>query len=178
MALAVTGNCLRRLAFGHATAEAAAKDILAAGGRPPAVDDEGNGRGRPRDPWQRDLVERLQTYAGGALVDFCDIKLEWETAGTSDSDFRRKVWAACRRIAYGQTASYAQLATCAGQPNAARAVGNCMAKNPMPLIVPCHRVVAAGGKLGNYSAIGGISTKRRLLEMEASCFSGAPLQLS
>ena len=64
--------------------------------------------------------------------------------------------------------TYGELAVAAGQPRAARAVGNCMAGNRVPLIIPCHRVVRAGGDIGPYSAAGGSATKRRLLEMEAA----------
>ena len=73
----------------------------------------------------------------------------------------------CRRIPYGRTMSYAELAAKAGSPNAARAVGNCMAGNRIPLIVPCHRVVCSDGRLGSYSAPGGTRMKRRLLDLES-----------
>ncbi len=75
--------------------------------------------------------------------------------------------AACRRIPWGQTRSYAQLAAVAGRPGAARAVGSVMAKNRVPLVVPCHRVIASSGQLGGYSAPQGLSLKRRLLAMES-----------
>ncbi|MEX1224432.1 MAG: MGMT family protein, partial [Pirellulales bacterium] len=75
---------------------------------------------------------------------------------------------ACRRIPIGQTMSYAELAAVAGSPGAARAVGNIMAGNRVPIIVPCHRVVGSGGSLGGYSSSGGLRTKRRLLSLEAS----------
>jgi methylated-DNA-[protein]-cysteine S-methyltransferase len=74
---------------------------------------------------------------------------------------------ACRKIAPGKTLTYAELADKVGSPGAARAVGNCMARNRFPLIIPCHRVVGSNGHLGGYSAAEGIPFKKRLLELEA-----------
>ena len=79
--------------------------------------------------------------------------------------FHEKVLAAARRISYGRTATYGELAARAGSPRAARAVGQAMAHNPVPLIIPCHRVLAAGGRLGGYG--GGLDLKRRLLGLES-----------
>ena len=78
--------------------------------------------------------------------------------------FRRKVLTEARRIPYGRTVTYAELARRAGSPRAARAVGQAMAHNPVALVVPCHRVVAAGGGLGGFG--GGLALKRRLLALE------------
>lgn len=80
--------------------------------------------------------------------------------------FHRKVYKALCKVPAGQTITYAELAKRAGSPGAARAVGTAMAKNPFPVIIPCHRVVAGNGKLGGYSGRGGVATKRQLLEME------------
>ena len=82
------------------------------------------------------------------------------------SPFRRAVWAALRRIPRGRTLTYAALARRAGRPGAARAVGNACGANPLPLFQPCHRVVAAGGRLGGFSA--GAAWKRRLLAGEGA----------
>ena len=78
--------------------------------------------------------------------------------------FHRKVLAALARVPYGRTVTYGQLAARAGRPRAARAVGSCVARNPVPLVIPCHRVVASGG-LGGFG--GGLDMKRRLLALEA-----------
>ncbi|MCK4277043.1 MAG: methylated-DNA--[protein]-cysteine S-methyltransferase, partial [Phycisphaerae bacterium] len=78
--------------------------------------------------------------------------------------FHRKVLTAARRIPYGRTATYGELARRAGSPRAARAVGQAMAHNPVALLIPCHRVVAAGGGLGGFG--GGLALKRRLLALE------------
>ena len=80
--------------------------------------------------------------------------------------FYRSVLEACRRIPYGQTASYADLARAVGKPNAARAVGGAMARNPLPLVVPCHRVLRADGSIGGFSSAHGVDEKIRLLRLE------------
>jgi O-6-methylguanine DNA methyltransferase len=115
-------------------------------------------------PWQRQLVKLLQGYARGASVDFSSVPVQLDAA----SDFRRNVLNACRKIPYGRTVSYGQLAAQVGVPGAARAVGTCMARNSLPLLIPCHRVTRAGGEIGPYSACEGTKTKRRLLDMEAA----------
>jgi methylated-DNA-[protein]-cysteine S-methyltransferase len=80
--------------------------------------------------------------------------------------FARKVLAACEKIPAGKTVSYSQLAGMIGKPRASRAVGNALARNPIPLIIPCHRVIHSDGSLGNFSAFGGTSTKKKLLALE------------
>jgi methylated-DNA-[protein]-cysteine S-methyltransferase len=80
--------------------------------------------------------------------------------------FSYRVLTACRTIKFGQTTTYAGLAKKAGQPNAGRAAGNALAKNPLPLIIPRHRIIRTDGKLGGFSAPGGINVKKRLLDHE------------
>jgi methylated-DNA-[protein]-cysteine S-methyltransferase len=80
--------------------------------------------------------------------------------------FRRQVYAIARTIPAGGTLSYGEIADRLGDRSAAREVGEAMGANPFPLIVPCHRVLAAGGKLGGFSARGGVATKQRLLSIE------------
>ena len=82
------------------------------------------------------------------------------------SEFQQAVLDACRRIPYGQTATYADLARAAGRPGAARAAGSTMARNPMPIVIPCHRVVRTDGGLGGFSSVRGVGEKQQLLEME------------
>ena len=109
------------------------------------------------------LVHRLQAYAKGAKKDdFLDIQLDLGCY----SDFQRRVLSLCRKIPFGATLSYGQLAAKAGSPHAYRAVGGCMAGNKIPILIPCHRVVLANGSVGSYSAPGGMRTKKRLLELE------------
>ena len=113
--------------------------------------------------WFPSLRLRLERYACGEKVDFddCHVELPSMTA------FQQRVVEATRKIGFGQTLTYGQLADKAGSPAAARAVGNVMASNRVPIIIPCHRVVASGGKWGGFSAPQGLSLKRQMLEMEA-----------
>jgi methylated-DNA-[protein]-cysteine S-methyltransferase len=112
--------------------------------------------------WNPDLRRQLERYARGEPVDFaeCVIDVPATTA------FRKRVLESTRRIGYGETATYSELAAKAGSPGAARAVGNVMKSNRIPLIIPCHRIVGAGGP-GGYSAPQGLALKQRLLAMEA-----------
>jgi methylated-DNA-[protein]-cysteine S-methyltransferase len=82
--------------------------------------------------------------------------------------FRRQVYAATRSIAAGTTATYGEVARAIGYPNGAREVGAALSRNPFPIVVPCHRVIAANGALTGFSAAGGLETKRRMLELEGA----------
>jgi methylated-DNA-[protein]-cysteine S-methyltransferase len=82
------------------------------------------------------------------------------------SPFARKVLTSCSKIPSSKTVSYSQLAGMINKPRASRAVGSALARNPIPLIIPCHRVIHSDGSLGNFSAIGGTSTKKKLLALE------------
>jgi methylated-DNA-[protein]-cysteine S-methyltransferase len=108
----------------------------------------------------------------GAPADFSGISLD--TDGVPS--FHRRVHEAARRIEPGHILTYGALARIIGSDGAARAVGQALARNPYPILVPCHRVLAANGGLGGFSAHGGIRTKRRLLEIEGIRFS-APLPI-
>ena len=112
------------------------------------------------DPFH-DLIERLQRYFTGQPVDFPD-RLDL-SAGTV---FQRRVWETARHIRYGETRSYAWIADKMGKPRAMRAVGQALGRNFLPIIVPCHRVVAVNGRLGGFT--GGIATKIKLLKLEGS----------
>jgi len=107
-----------------------------------------------------DLPDRMKDYLGGEVVSFGD-KLDLSGA----SPFQRRVWEVERSISYGETRSYAWVAEKLGMPKAARAVGQALARNPLPIIIPCHRVIRSDGSLGGFS--GGQDWKRRLLEIEA-----------
>jgi methylated-DNA-[protein]-cysteine S-methyltransferase len=110
-----------------------------------------------------DLQEQIIAYFEGENVDFSidpPILLEQATS------FGCKVLLACRAIPYGHTRTYSDVAGQVGSPGAARAVGSVMARNPIPLVVPCHRVLRADGGLGGFSAPGGTATKRKMLEHE------------
>ena len=103
----------------------------------------------------------LIDYGAGKQVSFADIKIN----DTGRTEFRARVLKKCRKLPYGSTMSYGELAIKSGYPNAARAVGTTMKSNRFPIIIPCHRVVASTG-IGGFSASDGPSTKRRLLAME------------
>ncbi|MBO0814907.1 MAG: methylated-DNA--[protein]-cysteine S-methyltransferase [Actinobacteria bacterium] len=105
-----------------------------------------------------EVIRQLEEYFAGSRTRF-DVPVA--LAGTA---FQRKVWAALREIPYGETVSYGQLADRLGQPTASRAVGLANGKNPVGIIVPCHRVVGANGDLTGYG--GGIERKRFLLDFE------------
>jgi len=112
------------------------------------------------------LLKRLQCdlidYFRGRHVDFkCRIDLSWA------SDFDNRVLRGCSRIKPAETASYKELAQQIDSPLAARAVGSALSRNRIPLIIPCHRVIASNGSLGGFSAPGGIDMKKRLLDHEA-----------
>jgi methylated-DNA-[protein]-cysteine S-methyltransferase len=100
----------------------------------------------------------------GELQDFRDITVDLERAGP----FVQKVCEAAREIPVGHTVTYADLANTLGLPTGARAVGDALGKNPIPLIIPCHRVLAAAGKPGGFSAYGGRVTKAKLLAIEGA----------
>ncbi|MFC1875155.1 methylated-DNA--[protein]-cysteine S-methyltransferase [Chloroflexota bacterium] len=112
----------------------------------------------------RDLTRRLQDYFSGHKVLFPD-KLDLASA----TPFQRVVWQATRLIAYGETRSYGWLADKVSRPGAARAIGHALSKNPLPIIVPCHRVIGGNGSLGGFSD--GLEMKRRLLHLEAATTS-------
>ena len=103
----------------------------------------------------------LDRYFEGRLHDF-DLPLDWQLT----HGFYRKVLRATARIPYGQTRSYKQIASTAGSPRAVRATGSALGSNPLPIIVPCHRVLRTGGALGGYG--GGLETKQALLELEGA----------
>jgi methylated-DNA-[protein]-cysteine S-methyltransferase len=108
-------------------------------------------------------IDAAKRYFAGEAVDFSGFTLD---LGPQD-DFFRRIYDAARRVGYGRTTTYGTLAKELGAgPEAARSVGQAMAKNPVPLIIPCHRVLAAGGRLGGFSAPGGTTAKERMLVLE------------
>ncbi len=114
------------------------------------------------------VVDLLQRYAAGE-----DVNLDEVPVDTSKmSAFQRRVVDACRRIPRGTVVTYQELGGEAGSPRSARAVGNVMRQNAVPLLIPCHRVVGSGGSLGGYSAPTGLTMKRRLLKLEGREDSG------
>ena len=116
-------------------------------------------------------VASLQRYFEGEPVDFAHLTLDLERVGA----FHRAIYDAARGLGWGETATYGELARRVGSPGAARAVGQAMGMNPVPIIIPCHRVLAAGRKIGGFSAYGGAVTKERLLALEGVHLRGTPL---
>ena len=108
------------------------------------------------------LRDVTQAYFEGCRVDFRDIPCALPSA----EHFDGKVLWACHELLYGQTIGYSVLAERVGNPRAARAVASALGRNPIPLVVPCHRVTYADGRLGGFSAEGGVDLKRRMLELE------------
>jgi methylated-DNA-[protein]-cysteine S-methyltransferase len=109
----------------------------------------------------KDLTERLLAYFSGKQAAFPD-KLDYGDA----TPFQRRIWEAARKISYGKTQTYTWVAAQAGNPKAVRAAGQALGRNPLPVIVPCHRVTCTGGGLGGFSAPGGMATKEYLLKLE------------
>lgn len=112
----------------------------------------------------RDAARQILEYLEGKRRVF---NLPLDCYGTL---FQRRVWTALRAIPYGETCSYGELAERLDRPGAARAVGSANGANPLALVIPCHRVVAAGGRIGGYA--GGIALKQRLLAMECAALAG------
>jgi methylated-DNA-[protein]-cysteine S-methyltransferase len=112
------------------------------------------------DAWFEDIVTQLDAYFSGDLQEF-DVALQLD--GT---EFQRRVWAQLQTIPYGETLSYGELAARVGNANASRAVGLANGKNPVSIIVPCHRVIGADGSLTGYG--GGLDRKTWLLTHEAT----------
>ncbi|HEY5818883.1 MAG TPA: methylated-DNA--[protein]-cysteine S-methyltransferase [Mesorhizobium sp.] len=107
-------------------------------------------------------VQLLSRYAAGEEIDFTPVKVD--LAGVDA--FRLAIYDAARQLRFGETVTYGQLAAAAGHPGEARDTGQALGQNPVPIVVPCHRILAAGGKIGGFSAPGGARTKEKLLALE------------
>jgi methylated-DNA-[protein]-cysteine S-methyltransferase len=118
----------------------------------------------------RRAIERVLALLDGAKDDLADIPLDLGDA----SEFNRRVYEVARAIPPGQTMTYGEIGRRLGVgPERAREIGQAMGSNPIPIIVPCHRVLAASGRMGGFSAPGGVATKRRMLEIERAAAVGA-----
>lgn len=122
--------------------------------------------GGPDDPppWVADAIAGIERYLAVEQVDFTAVPINLDDA----EPFHRKVYEALRAVAWGATTTYGALARAAGGTDwkSTREVGQAMAHNPTPVVIPCHRVLAAGNKPGGFSAYGGVVTKERLLALE------------
>ncbi|HEX3954707.1 MAG TPA: methylated-DNA--[protein]-cysteine S-methyltransferase [Stellaceae bacterium] len=122
-------------------------------------------------PVVAETIAAAQRYFAGEAVDFSQVRVDLD----GQDDFFRQIYEAARRVGWGCTTTYGALAKELGRDwEGARDVGQAMAKNPVPLIIPCHRVLAAGGKVGGFSAPGGSAAKRRMLELEGVRLSPPP----
>ncbi|WP_172270576.1 methylated-DNA--[protein]-cysteine S-methyltransferase [Caulobacter sp. RHG1] len=116
------------------------------------------------------VIDRIRDLLGGERDDLADVPLELD----GQSSFNLRVYAIARAIRPGETSTYGQVAAAMGEPGASRAVGKALGENPWPIVVPCHRVLAASGKMGGFSANGGAETKARLLTLERAKTSDVP----
>ena len=154
------GGVVTHSTIGHPSAADARAAVLVRNradweDRPAGYDDDG-----PRD-WLPELTAALTRFAAGEPADLCAFPV-----APPRTAFARTVIEQLRRVGRGETVSYAELAARAGSPGAARAVGGVMRGNRVPLLVPCHRVLGSGGKLGGFSAPTGVELKKRLLALE------------
>jgi methylated-DNA-[protein]-cysteine S-methyltransferase len=152
MSLLLADKTVRQLSFGHATP----REALAGLGANVELAEEA-AESHP-------LVRRLQAYAKGSPDDFLDVRIDCSDL----TRFQSRVVDICRRIPFGSSLTYGELAARAGHPRAARAVGSCMRNIRVPLIVPCHRVVGAASATRGGSAGEGVRMRLRLLEMESA----------
>ena len=117
-----------------------------------------------------EAMNRIRKHFSGCPQDFVDLPVDLSGV----TPFGRKVLAACREIPAGAVATYGNLATRIGNPAASRAVGGALGNNPVPIVIPCHRVLASGGRPGGFSAPGGAETKVRLLAIEGVALPRRP----
>jgi methylated-DNA-[protein]-cysteine S-methyltransferase len=115
----------------------------------------------PRIAW---IIKKVQKHLHGDVQDFLDIVVDLDSKGS----FARQVYEAVRKIPAGRTMTYGELAADMNRPTAPRAVGQALGRNPVPLLIPCHRVLASGNKPGGFSAHGGVETKAKMLEIEGA----------
>jgi methylated-DNA-[protein]-cysteine S-methyltransferase len=131
-----------------------------------AAERQFHGKSKPADPPAHiaTVIDEAKRYFAGEEIDFSAIGLDLAAVDAP----RRAIYDALRKVEFGKTVTYGELARRAGAnaPQAAQEVGVAMARNPVPLIIPCHRVLAAGGKLGGFSAPGSLETKQHMLALE------------
>jgi methylated-DNA-[protein]-cysteine S-methyltransferase len=132
------------------------------------------GKAKPQEPPPHiaTVVDQAARYFAGEQIDFSPVDLDLSGV----DPLRRPIYDALRRVKFGETVTYGELAKRAGVtvPQAAQEVGVAMARNPVPLIIPCHRVLAAGGKIGGFSAPGRTETKEKMLALEGVFVGGQP----
>lgn len=158
-AAAIEDDVVRRIVIGHGSPAGARRALLQRLETESAEVVEADDESLPAAM----LRSLLQGYSRGEPVDFSQVCVDLSHL----TPFQSRIVRIVRRIPYGRTLSYGEVAKKAGSPRAARAVGSVMANNRYPIVIPCHRVVAAGGGLGGFSAPGGVRYKERLLGLES-----------
>jgi methylated-DNA-[protein]-cysteine S-methyltransferase len=123
----------------------------------------------PPPPELQQAIDHIKALLNGEAIDLGDIPLDLEAV----PEFHRKVYEVARTVPPGQTTTYGEIARRLGVPQESREVGQALGRNPIAIIVPCHRVLGADGKMGGFSANGGVATKRRILEIEGAAALGA-----
>lgn len=122
----------------------------------------GVSRSTDQPQWVVELITSIKAYAAGEDVDFSGVPVDLDGV----DDFRLAIYDAARKLRFGETTTYGELAKRAGHAGLARETGAALGANPVPLVIPCHRILAAGGKIGGFSAPGGSATKEKMLVME------------
>jgi len=117
----------------------------------------------------QDVIDRVLALLSGEAVDLSGVPLDFGAA----PEFHQRIYEIARTIPPGQTMTYGEIAKRLGAPQEAREVGQAMGRNPIAIIMPCHRVLGADGKMGGFSANGGVAIKRRILEIEGASAVGA-----
>lgn len=117
---------------------------------------------KPEPQWVAELIASIKAYAAGEDIDFSGVPVDLSGV----DEFRLAIYDAARKLAFGETTTYGELAKRAGHAGLARETGAALGANPVPLVIPCHRILAAGGKIGGFSAPGGSATKEKMLAME------------
>ncbi len=112
--------------------------------------------------WVAELIRAITAYAAGEEVDFSTVPVDLSGV----DDFRLAIYVAARKLQFGEITTYGELAVRAGHAGLARETGAALGSNPVPLVIPCHRILAAGGKIGGFSAPGGSTTKEKMLRLE------------
>jgi len=150
---------LRRLFIGYAGPHQLKKNIR---------DAFGDDIGLNNSVAMRIIIQKLKRGCSGEKVSLSDVPMDW----SSLTEFQQKVLRAAAQIPYGSVDTYGGLARKIGSPRSARAVGNALAQNPFPLLIPCHRIVKGDGSIGGFSASAGVKLKKKLLSLERRENSG------
>lgn len=157
MGIAWNERGLTRLCLPQSSAESLERRLLRLEGVPGKRFEDGSAPG-----WVGELIEAIKAYAAGETIDFSEVPVDLDGV----DDFRLAIYDAARKLSFGETTTYGELAKRAGHSGLARETGAALGANPVPLVIPCHRITAAGGKIGGFSAPGGSATKEKMLAME------------